>query len=169
MKTLDQNVAILIAEHLREEERLLADAKSFLGAAERHFAPSAPLNLDSVVSGQSEITQRFNELQNRRLLLRKALMAGLNVAADDVRLSRILERIPIVERNSLQVQLTRVKSLASELAGAIHRLSLRVRIFLAAYHQLLLDLTGTSSGSGRYGPYGKTESQSYRPLIQVHG
>ena len=72
-------------------------------------------------------------------------------------------------RDPLLLQLTRVRHLANDVVATNHRLSLHLRIYLDAYQRLLRDLTGTASGSGRYGPHGKAESLEYRPLIQIHG
>ena len=166
---LTNDVATLCSVHLGEEERLLAAALPIVCAVQAALAQSTPSVLLEIVRDHRELTQLIDDMVRRRQLLREQIARRFGLAAADVRLSQVVQRMPADLRDPLQSQLTRVRRMANELVATNHRLSLHVRIFLDAYQRLLRDLTATTSGSGRYGPQGKSEMQVYRPLLQIHG
>lgn len=162
-------LATLCADHLAEEERLLTAALPMVRAISESLMHGEPVDVQHLLSRQSEIEAFLEEMTRRRQRLRETIANEISIPAADVCLSRVLERLPADAAGPLRDRLARVRALAEELAAMNYRLAVFVRIHLDAYRRLLCDLTGTASGSGRYGPQGKTEAPSYRPLIHIHG
>jgi hypothetical protein len=167
--TATNDVTALCANHLREEEHLLTAALPIVRSVQDVFTRREPIALPELVQKHREIKQRIDDMQQRRQVLREQIAGRCKLAVQEVRLSRVLELLPTDARETLRVQLASLRRMADELTAANHRLSIHLRIYLDAYQSLLRDLTGTTSGSGRYGPRGNTEAPAYRPLIQVHG
>ena len=167
--TATSDIATLCANHLREEKRLLAAALPIVRAVQAALVQSPAALVLEIARDHQELTQLIDDMMRRRQVLREEIACRLNLAAADFSLSQGVRRLPTDSRDALQSQLTRVRQMASELVATNHRLSLHVRIFLDAYQWLLRGLTGTTSGSGRYGPQGKADTPMYRPMLQIHG
>ena len=159
----------LIEQHLHDEERWLETATPMVRAVQTALTQTPGELMPEIARQHQELATGIDAILRRRQELCERLSNQVGIPAGEIRLSRILPRLPEKARAKLQAQVARVRDRAAELIAANRRLSIHVHIFLDAYQRLLRGLTGTASGSGRYGPQGKTESPAYRPLLQVRG
>jgi hypothetical protein len=163
------DLAVLCADHLRQEETLLAALLPMVRALKDAFGPDGFAVFAATMQQHHEIFRLIDEMNQRRRSFQESAARHLKIASTAVTLSLALRPLPEAVRQPLSADADRVRRLAGELTVLNNRLSVHVRIFLDAYRRLLRDFTGTSKGSGRYGRAGRAESLDYRPLIQVQG
>jgi len=176
---VDSSLRDLIAEHLREEERLLCAAVPIAREVKLAFAqPRVDVLMDSL-RGHEEFSRVLDDLRSRRRELGQEITKRIHPppsppfsrggAGTPLSLTRVIRLLPIAMQDPLLAQLAFVRQLAEELVHLNHWLSVHSRIHLDAYERMLQDLVGAAANSGRYGPQGKTELLEYRPLLEVHG
>jgi len=161
------DLATLCADHLAEEERVLASVLAGLRALQEAFTQGSGGPIEHAALRHRDFTKQIDEMKLRRERMRTELANRLGLARHRVTLSRALEGI--AEPASLMAAAARVRQIADDVVRTNHWLAVHLRIHLGAYERILRDLTGTTSSSGRYGPRGKTEASAYRPLLEIHG
>jgi hypothetical protein len=170
MQANPQNdLADLLADHLRAEEALLTAALPVLRAVQAGFKDRSKDGLPTGTAEQQRLALLVNDMMERRRCWRGDLARRLQCPVGVVSVTRILERLPPDRRAPLRADADRVRDLARELVALNHWLSVHLRIYLDAYRRLLRDLTRTAHHSGRYGRAGKAEVNEFRPLIQIQG
>jgi hypothetical protein len=160
-------LAALCANHLRDEEALLAAALPLVRAVKNAFGARGFDTFAAALGRHQEFAQMIEKMNVRRMHFRESLGRHLELPSQEVTLSAALARLP--DHSALAADAARVKRLVDELASLNYWVSVHLRIHLKAYRNILRDLTNTRAGSGRYGPGGKAESLEYRPLFQIHG
>ena len=166
---MNTDLAELCAEHLRLEETLLAATVPTVRAIEEFFGGRGGGSLAESSARHAELDELARGMTERRARLRNQLAALMEVEPREATLSRAIARLPSATRATLEAAAGRVRGLVAELAKANQRMAIHAQIHVDAYQRLIHDLTGSSAGSGRYGPLGKPESPTYRPLLQIHG
>jgi hypothetical protein len=164
-----QELAALCGEHLRQEGALLTAALAIVRGVQVSFSERGIGALIVALTSHHQFAKLIEEMKVRRQRCRAELTRLLDIEPKDATLTRALARLPVAHQASMAEQATRVRAMATELAGLNYRVSVHLRVHIDAYRRILRDLTNTAVSSGRYGPAGKTELQDYRPLIHIRG
>jgi hypothetical protein len=162
-------LAVLCAAHLASEETLLAAALPLVRALKAAFLAKGHESLVAATERHHPFTALVEDMKVQRRRFREGLARHLHCDADDIDISRILNRLPPEERGSLAECAERVRRMADEIVTLNYWLAVHLRIHLDAYQRLLCDLTGTAQNSGRYGPAGQPETDEFRPMLRIQG
>ncbi len=164
-----KNIGGWCADYLLEEEGLLVAALPMVRDIQIALVSNDLRALPQVVDCHQEFMRFIDAMHERRQRFSAELARYFRIAPESLRLSQLLASVPTETHAAQFERLNRVRAMAEELVALNHRLSVHLRIHLDAYQRLLRDLTGTATGSGRYGAHGQSETSEYRALIQIHG
>ena len=163
------DLAALCAEHLEQEEKLLAAVVPKVRALKEAFLRRQPDGIEQNLERQQEFLTAVSRIKVGRERLRMELAQHLRQRPIQTTITQAVETLPEPSRAALRASAARIRALAGELVTTIHWLAVHSRVHLDAYQRLLRDITGTRAASGRYGAAGKPEAAEYRPLFEIHG
>jgi hypothetical protein len=163
-------LADLLAVHLKDEEAVLAEALPMVRALKSAFTQRlSSERIEEIIAGNQTLASLLGDIKLRRQRFLDVMARRMQCDSATITVSRIMSGVPEYQRGPLQVWADRVRKMAREFVAINRWLGVHLRIHLEAYQRVLCDLTGTASSSGRYGPGGATESDDFRPLLQIRG
>lgn len=168
-RTTVVDISALCFRYLELAESLFAIVHPKMLAMQTAFRESYVA--DSVLNllDSPDVMGQIQEIQRQRRAVLDEIGSRLGLKSDVVTLSSILGKVPVEARSALVTRADRLRRMTAEIASINLWLAVHLRVHLDAYQRLLVAITGTAAGSGRYGARGKAESFDFRPTIEKRG
>lgn len=163
------DLSTLCFRYLELAENLFAIVYPKLLAMQSAFRKSATPDSVPNLADSPGLFAQIQEIQRQRRAVLDEIGSHLGLTSNVVTLSSILGKLPADARNALTNRADRLRRTTVEIASINLWLAVHLRIHLDAYQRLLIAITGTAAGPGRYGAGGKAELSDFRPLIEKRG
>lgn len=154
---------------LSEESAFLDRLDASLVAIRGLLSTPGPETIPTALRLQAELARCAEAAQAARLAWRAEIATLLGLAAQSVRLSAAVERLPSAAARELRPACDRLRERVTRTTREQRVVAAIVCAHREALQRFFLDLTGAGAASGRYGPAGVVPVSACGTFVRARG
>lgn len=158
-----------ILSHLEDEANVLAIFLSVARELRQALTWRDGERLTQALETEADSLQFGQALRDKRAALRDELAKRLQLAPEEVRLSRLTECVSAKSRATLVASRQRLQEMSDELARLNRQNGAMIRQTLDLTERIVGQLTGSGPHFTAYNAHGETEAANVGPVLQWGG